>query len=218
VANISIFEQGCHPPRVFQPRSRGRAGFAVPPRPWNWARLNFTEAQNLPQQSHREPPNLAHYSMAHQPSETRPLLPNTTGASHSSPGNPGFTLRRARFSDLAGAARTCSLAFWDDVLFGRLIHPWRNQYPLDSDKYWYRRFVVDWWDWSHVYLVTTETVGAKAKEQREIVTGFAHWSRIAPGRAENRRVGWELAWWDPSKYILVRLPWNESLTCFQDDS
>ncbi|KIV81889.1 hypothetical protein PV11_04039 [Exophiala sideris] len=127
-------------------------------------------------------------------SESQPLLStsNTVGLSST----PSFTLRRARWSDLRGAARACSLAFWDDVLFGGLIHPRRNEYPLESDKYWYRRFVVDWWDWSHVYLVTTEKVDGK-----EVITGFAHWSRIAPSMTVNRRAGWELAWWDPRRLL-----------------
>jgi hypothetical protein len=108
-----------------------------------------------------------------------------------------FILRPARFRDLPAAARTCSLAFNDDVLFGRLIHPYRKSYPTDVDKYWYRRFAVDFWDWSHTFLVTTEPAGDGKAE--ETVTGFAHWSRIAPSLQENRRAGWGLAWWDPSK-------------------
>ncbi|KAK5313650.1 hypothetical protein LTR93_010828 [Exophiala xenobiotica] len=114
---------------------------------------------------------------------------------------PSFTLRRARFTDLPGAARATSLAFWDEVLFGRLIHPRRHEYPLDSDKYWYRRFMVDWWDWSHVFLVTTEREKGESDSQREIVTGLAHWSRIAPSKGENRKAGWELGWWDPRRLL-----------------
>ncbi|KAJ9611638.1 hypothetical protein H2200_004822 [Cladophialophora chaetospira] len=111
---------------------------------------------------------------------------------------PTCKLRRAGFSDLSNAARTCSLAFDDDVLFGRLIHPYRKSYPRDVDKYWYRRFVVDFWDWSHVFLVTTEPAVDK---RGGIVTGFAHWSRIAPGWRENYRAGWGLAWWDPRRLL-----------------
>lgn len=116
-----------------------------------------------------------------------------------------FTIRRATFTDLPAAARTTSLAFWDDVLFGRLIHPHRAAYPLDSDKYWYRRFVVDWWDRSHVFLISTTTDTEVSKgdnaSSAEVVTGLAHWSRIAPTRQINYKAGWELRWWDPSKYL-----------------
>ena len=146
------------------------------------------------------------------PSETTPLVTSNIYGTSTRP----FTLRRARFSDLAPAARACSLAFWDDVLFGRLIHPHRHTYPRDVDKYWYRRFVVDWWDRSHVFVVTTETVpldgdGGRGAKPRtgEIVTGLAHWSRIAPSWRENYSAGWGLAWWDLSKchlpYRFVRV-------------
>lgn len=118
-----------------------------------------------------------------------------------SPPQTPFKLRRARFSDLPSAARTCSLAFGDnDPLFGRLIHPYRKSYPGDVDKYWYRRFVVDFWDWSHVFLLTTEP--APEDPRKELVTGFAHWSRIAPSRKVNYEAGWALSILDPSKYII----------------
>lgn len=169
-------------------------------------------------------------------SETTPLLLASSDNNTPPKLASRFALRRARFSDLAPAARTCSLAFWDDVLFGRLIHPYRATYPADVDKYWYRRFVVDWWDWSHVFLVTTERVPAseaqgvsgdvtgearrchggsshhesgpqptieEEQNEVEIVTGFAHWSRIAPDSRANYQAGWGLACWDPSKSFPV---------------
>ncbi len=120
----------------------------------------------------------------------------STSTSTLSEAKPTFRLRQARFSDLPAAARTCSRAFDDEVLFGRLIHPYRKSYPGDVDKYWYRRFVVSYWDWSHHFLVTTERTADKTGD---IVTGFAHWSRIAPGWKENNRAGWGLTWCDPSK-------------------
>ncbi|EXJ95666.1 hypothetical protein A1O1_00788 [Capronia coronata CBS 617.96] len=191
--------------------------------------------------------------------ETTPLLTiasQSTGATTTAATQtPQSTLRRARFSDLAPAAHTCTLAFWDEALFGNVIHPRRATYPGDVNKYWYRRFVVDWWDWSHVFLVTTETVpvndegdndedgpasGSKenvpddedeavstrayqtntsrkggspqplftsehlAKKKRkdaEVITGFAHWSRIAPSWRENYQAGWGLRWWDPRRLL-----------------
>ncbi|RMZ77721.1 hypothetical protein DV738_g4218, partial [Chaetothyriales sp. CBS 135597] len=77
-------------------------------------------------------------------------------------------------------------AFWNDVLFGQLIHPHRQQYPEDNDLYWLRRTQVEWWDWSHVFIVASTT---------------AHWSRIADSYAENYAAGWGLAWWDPRRLI-----------------
>ncbi|EXJ73241.1 uncharacterized protein A1O5_03001 [Cladophialophora psammophila CBS 110553] len=128
-------------------------------------------------------------------STTRPLSPSSLLAQSA------FDLRRARFSDLAAAARMCSRAFDDDVLFGRLIHPYRKSYPGDVDKYWYRRFVVDWWDPSHIFLVTTVPSAEYEDNGEEIVTGFAHWSRIAPSWRDNYKAGWGWAWWDPRRLL-----------------
>lgn len=128
--------------------------------------------------------------------------PQTQPTMSPSPLQQAFTIRRAGFTDLPAAARLCSLAFWDDVLFGRLIHPHRVAYPFDFDKYWYRRFAVDWWDQSHVFLLATNTVSEVANGKttsREVVTGLAHWSRVATPQA-NYDAGWERRWWDPSEY------------------
>jgi hypothetical protein len=121
------------------------------------------------------------------------------GSSATSLSKPKFRLRRANFSDLSGAARTCSLAFGNDPLFGGLIHPRAKTYPGDVDKYWYRRFVVDFWDWSHVFLIATEP--ATPPETGETVTGIAHWSRNVPKPKDNHCAGWGLAWWDPSTWL-----------------
>jgi hypothetical protein len=109
---------------------------------------------------------------------------------------PSFTLRHARFSDLVGAARTCSLAFEEEELFGLVIHPHRKAFPREMDKYFYRRFLINYWDPSHVFLVTTER---DDEQKRETVTGFAQWCRIAPEPRINHAAGWGLARCDPSK-------------------
>jgi GNAT superfamily N-acetyltransferase len=101
-------------------------------------------------------------------------------------------LRRAHFVDQQSMARALSLAFWDDVLFGHLIHPHREQYPHDSDLYWLRRIQVNWWDWSHVFLVTTDV---DEKTRSEVVTGVAHWSRMG-------KTGATSGWLDPTNVAL----------------
>jgi hypothetical protein len=47
--------------------------------------------------------------------------------------------------------------------------------------------------------VTTESDAAD--KTKEIVTGFAHWSRIAPGWRDNQRAGWGLTPLDQSKFL-----------------
>src|SRR5271154_2560981 len=114
---------------------------------------------------------------------------------------PRSQVRRALIGEQSNIARVCSLAFWDDVLFGKLIHPFREQHPHDSDLYWLRRIQVDWWDWSPVFLVTTDV---DSQTGREVVTGHAHWSRIG-SREQNWRAGWGLRWWDASKHFSFHL-------------
>ena len=137
-----------------------------------------------------------------------------------------FSIRRATYSDLTSIARVSTLAFWNDVLFGKLIHPHRHTFPKDNDTYWLRRNAVYYWDWSHVFLVAvtrepapypelavTELVDASDEEQKPLlvdrttgskkVIGIAHWSRMVPDRGpqSNYAVGYDLAWWDPRRLL-----------------
>ena len=123
-----------------------------------------------------------------------PLLPTTaTFSSLTSP----YTIRRAFISEQHSLARVCTAAFWNDVLFGKLIHPHRDQYPSDNDLYWLRRIQAEWWDWSHVFIVAA----AKDQAGKDVIMGQAHWSRIADDERENYEAGWGLAWWDPRLLI-----------------
>ena len=103
------------------------------------------------------------------------------------------TLRAAHYTDQARIASIFVQAFWDEALFGPIIHPNRRQYPADMALFALRRNRVNWWDWTNRFLVTTTT---DAKTNREIVTGYARWARV--GREGKRR--WGLAWWDPSAW------------------
>lgn len=101
------------------------------------------------------------------------------------------TLRPAHYSDQQRIAQIFTSAFWDEALFGPVIHPYRNQYPMDMGLYVLRRNRVNWWDWTRRFVVTTTT---DPKTNREVVTGAAQWARL--GREGERRLG--LRWWDPS--------------------
>ncbi len=122
-----------------------------------------------------------------------PLLPTTCLSSLTNP----YTIRRAFFSEQRSIARVCTTAFWNDVLFGKLIHPSRQEHPSDNDLYWLRRIQVDWWDWSHVFIVAA----SKDARGKGVIMGQAHWSRIADSDAENHAAGRGLAWYDPRRII-----------------
>ncbi|KAF1812929.1 hypothetical protein P152DRAFT_396460 [Eremomyces bilateralis CBS 781.70] len=124
------------------------------------------------------------------------------------PALPPFSLRPARRSEQPTLANVYARGFWKDVLFGDYIHPYREKYPADNDLYWLRRMQVEWWDWTHRFIVSTvndEKIG------KEIVTGVAHWARLGPEGAKK----YGLRWWDPRRIILPLSHLYTSITsCF----
>ena len=106
---------------------------------------------------------------------------------------PLITIRPARLIDHLAIARLNTRAFFDDILFGQTIHPYRHKYPNDSDHYWLSRNLVSHFDPSHLFLIAVLRDGS----QSDRVVGQAHWSRMGLSDNENRRTGWGLRWWDP---------------------
>ncbi|KAM0453173.1 hypothetical protein ACHAPV_009129 [Trichoderma viride] len=86
-------------------------------------------------------------------------------------------LREAGYLELPRIAHILAQAFWEDNLFGQLIHPHRNEYPDDVDLYWLRRARVNFWDPRRRWLVATE----KDKSGQEVVVGIAQWERLGDG-------------------------------------
>ncbi|KAL6890074.1 acyl-CoA N-acyltransferase [Trichoderma evansii] len=89
----------------------------------------------------------------------------------------GDILRDARYSELPRIAHVLAQAFWEDNLFGQLIHPHRNEYPDDVDLYWLRRARVNFWDYRRRWLVATD----KDKSGQEVIVGIAQWERLGDG-------------------------------------
>ncbi|UKZ61283.1 uncharacterized protein TrAtP1_002550 [Trichoderma atroviride] len=86
-------------------------------------------------------------------------------------------LREAGYSELPRVAHILAKAFWEDNLFGQMIHPHRNEYPDDVDLYWLRRARVNFWDPRRRWLVATE----KDKSGQEVIVGIAQWERLGDG-------------------------------------
>lgn len=99
-------------------------------------------------------------------------------------------LRTARYTELPGIAPIFKLAFWDDKLFGDLIHPHRDAYPGDMELWWLRRARVNFWDYTWQWIVAVE----KDKDGKETVVGIAQWVRQGKG---GRKM--QCAWYDPRK-------------------
>jgi len=107
---------------------------------------------------------------------------------------PRVVFRDAHYSELPAVARVMSLAFWDDHIFGALIHPHRDQYPLDSDLYWLRRARVNFWDYRYKFLVAVVPDERGAGSDR--VVGIAQWERLGKGARTL-----DCAWYDPRESL-----------------
>jgi len=88
-----------------------------------------------------------------------------------------IVLRDARYSELPEIANVMAQAFWNDNLFGDLIHPHRAQHPDDMDLYWLRRSRVTFWNWRWKFLVAV----SKDAEGKEVIAGVAQWGRLGDG-------------------------------------
>lgn len=103
-------------------------------------------------------------------------------------------VRDARYSELPEIARVMAKAFWEDNLFGQLIHPHRNEYPDDVHLYWLRRARVNFWDCRWRWLVAVD----KDETGREVITGIAQWARLGDGGKRLDR-----SYLDPREYTLI---------------
>ncbi|KAH7362791.1 hypothetical protein B0T11DRAFT_87456 [Plectosphaerella cucumerina] len=86
-------------------------------------------------------------------------------------------LRDARYSELPEIANVMARAFWEDNLFGELIHPHRNEHPTDVDLYWLRRARINFWDYRWKWLVAV----GKDESGKEVIAGIAQWARLGDG-------------------------------------
>ncbi|KAI5459536.1 hypothetical protein BGZ63DRAFT_415097 [Mariannaea sp. PMI_226] len=83
----------------------------------------------------------------------------------------------AHYSELPEIAHVMAKAFWEDNLFGQLIHPHRNKHPDDVDLYWLRRARVNFWDYRWKWLVAV----SKDESGQEVIAGIAQWARLGDG-------------------------------------
>ncbi|KAF2689936.1 acyl-CoA N-acyltransferase [Lentithecium fluviatile CBS 122367] len=102
-------------------------------------------------------------------------------------------IRFARYTDLPSIARVMGRAFFDDDLFGDIIHPYRKQYPEDVNLYWLRRAYVNFWNYRWRWLVAVTKDVSTGKED---VVGVAQWERLGAGGDKL-----ECAVYDPRRYM-----------------
>jgi hypothetical protein len=101
------------------------------------------------------------------------------------------SIRFAEYADLPSISRVMGQAFFDDSLFGDIIHPHRTKYPEDVNLYWLRRAYVDFWNYRWIWLVA---VVKDITTGKDLVIGVAQWERLGSGGDKM-----ECAFYDPSK-------------------
>lgn len=72
-------------------------------------------------------------------------------------------IRLATPTDAPSLASICTAAWFDDTLFGTLIHPYRHQYPVDVAIFWYEAIRENFAAPDEIMLVTTTTEHAVGK-------------------------------------------------------
>lgn len=82
-------------------------------------------------------------------------------------------IRLARPSEEPAIARICAGAFFDEDLFGRVIHPHRHNFPNDVEVFWHEWVRVDWSDPRNKVIVAVE----HNEVQQDRIVGLAIWQR-----------------------------------------
>ena len=103
-------------------------------------------------------------------------------------------LRIAKARDLPQIARIFADAFWDDRLFGEIMHPHRQAHPNDYRRHWQDEVTEWYWNYSHLIVVSFVVEKTKDGSAQAKLTGAADWER--------QGAGWEQVWglwgrWDP---------------------
>lgn len=98
-----------------------------------------------------------------------------------------MALRAAQFQDLDVVASMFAEAFWDEIVFGKLFHPYRAAFPQDYRRYW-RQKVSEWyWDVHHHLIVYCILNSNEQGHEEETLTGVADWMRLGKEAAQVRR-------------------------------
>ncbi|KAI4625960.1 hypothetical protein J4E80_003094 [Alternaria sp. BMP 0032] len=82
-------------------------------------------------------------------------------------------LRLSKPSDGPAIVNICARAFMEEDLFGRVIHPYRAQYPNDVKIFWHEWVRNDWTNPRNNVIVAVSTTSY----QQEHVIGVAIWQR-----------------------------------------
>jgi hypothetical protein len=78
-------------------------------------------------------------------------------------------------------AKVTATAFFNDELFGPVIHPKRDEYPEDTYKYWLKRIKKNWdYSFAHFMVVTVPKDDGEGDE----VVSWGQWNRLGKAMKE----------------------------------
>jgi len=88
-------------------------------------------------------------------------------------------IRPAYEADRVSISALCSEAFFDEDLFGRVMHPRRQEFPDDPAIYWHGHILNLWCNWQNkVFVAVTQD----KESGKEVVVGVGVWQRQGKGR------------------------------------
>ena len=85
-----------------------------------------------------------------------------------------MVVREAKPEEQVEMAKVAAAAFFDDKMFGDLIHPHRNEFPDDMHLYWLKRIYRGWNDPNSHFLVSVSPSGNGGADE---VAAWAQWIR-----------------------------------------
>ncbi|KAF3000065.1 hypothetical protein E8E13_001134 [Curvularia kusanoi] len=115
-----------------------------------------------------------------------------------------MNIRPARPSDEPLIAAICTRAFFDEDLFGRVIHPHRHEYPEDVQSFWHEWIRNDWSNPRNRIIVAVTTTQA----QEEKIIGAAIWQRQGEDTGAQSVIS---SWVDPSPWPVLVSTANRAL-------
>ncbi|KZM24455.1 uncharacterized protein EKO05_0001523 [Ascochyta rabiei] len=113
-------------------------------------------------------------------------------------------VRLAQPSDEPVMAAICARAFFEEDLFGRVIHPHRAEYPQDVQIFWHEWLRNDWAN-PRNKIILAVTAG---DDQQEKVVGAAVWQRQGDDLGAQQVIS---AWSDPGHFPALASTNNRAL-------
>jgi GNAT superfamily N-acetyltransferase len=113
-------------------------------------------------------------------------------------------LRPAKPSDEPAIVEICARAFMEEDLFGRVIHPYRAQYPNDVQIFWHEWVRNDWANPRNNIIVAVTTTEA----EQEKVIGAAIWQRQGEDPGAQKVIA---GWTDPGTFPALLSTHNRAL-------